>query len=337
MGAVLLPRMVNGPFDDSALFVQFRHQSQAVLFDLGNISALSPRDILKLTHIFVSHTHMDHFFGFDHVLRLMLGREKKLVMAGPPGFLGHVSGKLAGYCWNLVKKETHSLMLHVMEVHPGRILSCRYPSWNGFESDEAICETSFDGKVAETDAFAVRAVHLDHGIPVLAFLLHEHRHIHIHTAALENLGLVPGPWLSRVKSLVHQNAPPDTEIIIPETASTPSRLFRLGDLTTAIVRIAPGKRLAYVTDAAGTPENIEKIIRLAAGVDDLFIEAVFCHQDADLALQKNHLTARQAGEVAGLSGAKQYHLFHFSPRYADFPEVLTTEAREAFDRTRKKD
>ncbi|MDL2269710.1 ribonuclease Z [Desulfosarcina sp. OttesenSCG-928-A07] len=336
MGTVFLPRMVNGPFDDSALFVQFRHQNRAVLFDLGSLFALSPRDILKITHIFVSHTHMDHFFGFDHVLRLMLGREKKLVMVGPPGFLGHVAGKLSGYCWNLVKKETHSLVLHVMEVHPQEIRSCRYPSWNGFQPDEIRCDAPFDGVVADTGEVVVRAVHLDHGIPVLAFSLHEHRHLHIHTAALEALGLVPGPWLSRLKSLVHQNAPPETEIVVPGHQHTAPRLFRLGDLAAATIRIVPGKSLAYVTDTAGTPENMEKIIHLAKDADDLFIEAVFSHADGDLARHKNHLTARQAGEIAGLSRAGRYHLFHFSPRYAHFPEVLTTEAREAFDRVRKK-
>lgn len=103
MGPTFLPRLVNGPFDDPALFVPFRHQHRALLFDLGDIATLPSRDVLKISHIFVTHTHMDHFAGFDRVLRLMLGRDKELFLVGPQGFLTNLAGKLAGYCWNLVE------------------------------------------------------------------------------------------------------------------------------------------------------------------------------------------------------------------------------------------
>ena len=58
--------MVNGPFQDPVLYVDMRWQGSAVLFDLGRIDRLSPGHLLRLTHICVSHTHMDHFMGFDH-------------------------------------------------------------------------------------------------------------------------------------------------------------------------------------------------------------------------------------------------------------------------------
>ena len=49
------PKMVNGPFDDPGVFVPFLFQHRAILFDLGEIYTLSARDILKISHIFVSH------------------------------------------------------------------------------------------------------------------------------------------------------------------------------------------------------------------------------------------------------------------------------------------
>ena len=91
-----LPRLVNEPLGDPGLFIPFLHQKRAIIFDLGDIYSLSARDILKIGHVFVTHTHMDHFIGFDRLLRHMLGREINLALAGPPGFLNNVAGKLAG-------------------------------------------------------------------------------------------------------------------------------------------------------------------------------------------------------------------------------------------------
>jgi ribonuclease Z len=49
-----------------------------------------------------------------------------------------------------------------------------------------------------------------------------------------------------------------------------------------------------------------------------------------VALQKLHLTARQAGELAQACRVKQYSLFHYSPRYSDCPKMLEEEAARAF-------
>ena len=82
------PRMVNGPFDDPVLYLPFSYHKQAMLFDLGNLSGLSPGDLLKTSQVFVSHTHMDHFIGFDQLLRLLLGRNKSIHLFGPKGLFG---------------------------------------------------------------------------------------------------------------------------------------------------------------------------------------------------------------------------------------------------------
>ena len=76
----LHPRLVNGRFGDPALFVGMLHRKGALLFDIGDLAPLSARDLLRVTHVFVSHAHIDHFIGFDALLRVAVGREKIVEM-----------------------------------------------------------------------------------------------------------------------------------------------------------------------------------------------------------------------------------------------------------------
>jgi ribonuclease Z len=331
MGSSFLPRLVNGPFDDPVLFVPFRYENRAFLFDLGEIYQLTSREILKVTHIFVTHTHMDHFAGFDRILRIFLGRNKDLYLYGPPGFIQNVEGKLAGYTWNLVENYTNRFRLHVSELHPRYTLSCRYSCRNGFQADGKPEKAPFDGQILREPSLTVHAALLDHGTPVLGFSLRERFHVNIDKTALDRMEIRPGPWLNQLKGMIYNKADPDTLITIPCTGNDAAPFHMpMEKLESSIVMISPGQSLAYITDVAGSEENLKKIRHLAKEVDHLFIEAAFSDAHRDVADEKNHLTARMSGEVARLCGVKQLTVFHFSPRYTECPERLTTEADIAF-------
>ena len=107
----------------------------------------------------------------------------------------------------------------------------------------------------------------------------------------------------------------------------------LGILREKAVKITPGQKISYVTDALYSEENARRIIELGAGSEVMFIEAPFLHEDVDSAARKYHLTARQAGMLAKKAGAKRMVLFHFSPKYKGEGDVLNKEAMDAFQGT----
>jgi ribonuclease Z len=325
------PKPVNGPFEDPGLFIPFLFEKRAVLFDLGDLYSLSPKDILKISNVFVSHTHMDHFVGFDRLLRILLGRDKNLFLYGPEGFFKNIEGKLAGYSWNLVQSYSNRFNLIVSEVHPDYILTRQYPCQNQFEQDGQTLVTPFEGKLIDESALSVSAVILDHNIPCLGFCLQESYHININKHIVESMGLPMGPWLNSFKQALYQKESSDLIFQVPMlTEEGKTKSFKLDDLANKIAIISPGQKITYITDVVFSEKNIASIISFAKNSDHLFIEASFLDEHKDTAQKKFHLTSLQAGWLARKAGAKAFTIFHFSPRYIGKTHLLEKEAMEAF-------
>jgi ribonuclease Z len=324
------PRLLNGIFGDPGLYVRLRWERRALLLDLGDLTTQPPGELLKVTDIFVSHTHIDHFIGFDHLLRIVLGRDHTIRLFGPLGIIANVEGKLAGYTWNLV--EGYTLTFDVHEVSKGKIVSARFPCGARFERIDLPSSSPFTGVLLDDPLFRVEAAHLDHKIACLAFALVEAQRINIDPEALTQLALDTGPWLTEFKRLVRSGAPGDTAVRAPSRSETGMAFqeWRLGDLRDRIVTITKGQRLVYVTDTLYSDENRQKIVALAQDADLLFCEAMYLEQDRDCAAERHHLTARQAGLLAREANVKELVLFHFSPRYQERQEALYHEAAEAF-------
>jgi len=299
------------------------------MFDLGDIRKLSHRDILKITHVFVSHTHMDHFIGFDHLLRLLLGRKKELWLYGPDGFLKNLEGKFAAYTWNLVNSYDHHLIIHATEIRHDCHIRKTYHCAQKFNAIGPEKIQNVSRIIWEEPAFKIKTAILDHDTPCLGFCLKERFHINIKKTGLNKLGLPTGSWLADFKNaLYNQEKSKQSFFQLPSHGNISSKIMSLEELAKAIAVITAGQKIVYITDTSY--KNVKEIIELARGADHLFIEAAFLHCHQDIAAKKKHLTARQAGILASKAGAKRFTTFHYSPRYTDKGYLLEEEAKQAF-------
>ena len=324
--------LINDPFGDPGLLVQFLFQKRALLFDLGDISSLSNAELLKVSHIFVSHTHIDHFIGFDRLLRTVFGREKTLTFFGPENFIKNVEGKLAGFTWNLVDRYEESLTIKVVEVREDKLLKSTFRAIDKFEiSGEEEVEFK-DGIILNDFTCVVRAAVLEHRVPCLGFSLQENLHVNINKDRLKSMRVVEGAWINDLKQSVIEGKPDSYVIEIPINKKG-NPIFEkntLGQLKEDLVDISRGQKIGYVVDTIYNEPNSKRIIELVKSADIFFCESPFLADEEIRGQERFHLTSYQAGTLAREAGVKQLEVFHFSSRHRDRREQFYNEAQETF-------
>ena len=326
------PALINDPFGDPGLLVQFLLQKRALLFDLGDLSALSNGALLKVSHVFVSHTHIDHFIGFDRLLRSLFGREKTVTIFGPKNIIQNVAGKLAGFTWNLVDQYDESLTIEVVEVRESGLLKGTFRAIERFQLCDERQEPFVDGVIVDDPTFTVRTAILEHRVPCLGFALEEKPHVNIDKDKLESMKAEPGPWLNELKKSVLRDDLAPTLIKVPfkEPVGFRTEDIPLGQLKNDLVEVFPGQKIGYVVDTVFNDRNRKKIVDLVDSADIFFCESPFLADEEERGQARYHLTSRQAGTLAREAGVKQLQVFHFSSRHKDCREQFYNEAQEAF-------
>lgn len=156
------PQLIHGPFGDPGLYVDLIFERRALLFDLGDLGTLSPRKLLRVSDVFVTHRHMDHFAGFDDLLRCAFGREKMVAIYGPPGMIDAVEHKLRAYSWNLIGGYEGNPLFCVTEVdESGRLARARFPGQTSFEREGQAESTCDDGLLLREPDFDVHCAMLE--------------------------------------------------------------------------------------------------------------------------------------------------------------------------------
>lgn len=275
-------------------------EGEWMLFDCGEgtqtqiiKAGLNPN---RLSSIFITHLHGDHFNGLAGLLSTMGldRRTRDLTMVGPRG----VNDYLETLARLKILFVNYNLDLREFGPHPS---ASRLTASNGL------------AVVYEAEQYRVKYLPLDHRVFTLGYRIEERpRAGRFNLERARELGIPEGPMFGRLQA-GHDVELADGRIIDSSQVLGPPR---------------PGKVIAYCTDTRPCRTAIE----LARDVDLLIHEATFTSDMAEEAREFGHSTARQAAEIAREANAKRLLITHFSTRYPD-PRVLLDEAREVFPET----
>lgn len=166
-------------------------------------------------------------------------------------------------------------------------------------------------KVLDEAKYEIWAANVDHGVPTLAFSFVEKDTRRIDLVKAESLGLRPGPLMGKLQK--------GNEVELDGKTITPSQ----------VTYVQEGRKVAYVMDTV----KCDNAVRIAEDAEVVICESTFLSSEhQEKAEEYDHLSARDAAEIARDANAKKLFLTHFSQRYPNVTPHLQ-EAKAVFRNT----
>ena len=165
------------------------------------------------------------------------------------------------------------------------------------------------GLIIEDGNLTITAFNVQHrGPDCLGFVFEEKGRRPFLPEKADALGVPPGPCR---RDLVEGKAItlPDGKTISPEDV--------LGDYK-------PGTRLVVVGDVG----EVDSLVDICRGADALVIESTYLDEEAEMAQQFSHMTAKRSAELAVKAGVRSLYLTHISRRYRE--KDVIEEAQSIF-------
>lgn len=319
------PHFCAGLLDDPLLLVRVRPTGRSLLFDCGQLQHLAKRALRSIDTVFVSHAHMDHFMGLDHLVRHTHVSPRPLDLYGPPGIAARVGHKLAGYDWNLAEQWWRTV--HVHEIHDDCIEHHRFIGAKGFRGESAGIEERSGTTIFANPFVTVEATLCDHGLPVLAFRLTEQEIFTIDPAALAAEGLHPGPWLPELKKRWECGELGHAPLEILKATDAGPQVIQVADAAALYARLRAARAaasLGYVTDVGFTAANRERL-QMLAEVSLLCCECTFLAVDKAKARVSRHLCSSDVNRLTAELRPRALLPMHLSKAYIRRPLDLYGE------------
>ena len=317
--------LINERYEDPGMFLQIENIGDYILFDIGNIYKLDRSLIKKINKIFITHTHMDHFIGFDYLLRLKLGKQQVVEIFGIYPVAENIYHKLQGYIWNLVEFEPQIIFL-VKQYKNGYFYHYRFDIKKKFKKEFIKRTKAKNDVIYENKDYKVNFAVLDHKIPVLGYSLEFPDKLKLKKELIRELPL-KGYEIGKLKEFL-------------EDSRNKNKKFKIGnkhysykELLEKLTFTQKGIKISYITDVLGSKENIEKITRLVKDSDYLYCESVFLEEDSEQASKVYHLTTKQTAEIAKLANVRNLIPFHFSRRYGKNTNLIFNELSKFLEDT----
>ncbi len=320
------PYFCGGLLDDPLLLVRVRPTGRSLLFDCGQLHHLAKRTLRSIDAVFVSHAHMDHFMGLDHLVRHTHVSPRPLDLFGPPGIAERVGHKLAGYDWNLAESWWRSIFVH--ELHKKRIDHHCFAGCRGYTGELLHSEELHGDEIFRSPYVTVAARIVDHALPVLAFRLTEREIFTIDGDKLKQQGLQPGPWLRELKRRWQADDLDGRPIEVMRETAQGAWPVTVGNAAALYQRLRadrPAASLGYVTDLGCSEDNRAILKDLLSGTSLLCCECTFLAGDHDKARASRHLSSSDLNRLVGELRPKALLPMHLSKAYLQKPEVIFDE------------
>lgn len=303
--------------EDISLLINIDNHPWNYICDCGQASGFSVKEYQNTKAIFISHTHFDHFLGWDQIMRHQMDSKQKVIICGPLNIAKQVQSKLRAYTWNLISED--AITYEIREIVSEDLIKVYSMVPNNWELIE---EKTISSKVVyQEDNFTVRYAILDHKTPCIAYRFDEVDSLKIN---IEKSPYPGGPWVKNLKEAFEQNNP-DTEIEIKEEKIRAKDLFHL-------IEKKVGHSLGVIMDHAADESNHQKISDLFSACDIVYMESFFMAADKELAMQHFHSYTIPSGSILKKIGVKEAVPMHFSRKYnAEEIEELIREFEQAFE------